>query len=91
LYGNYICIEHPHHNRLYEAKPQYQPKDAQERAAMDAFDDATLAYVNRWDKKLLSAPGGVRLVVVPGADHCLFISNEEDVLRELRAFLRGLH
>jgi len=52
----YICIQHPHHNQLYEAKPSYPPKNAQERAAIDAFDDATLAYVNRWNKNLLTVP-----------------------------------
>lgn len=91
LYGNYICIEHPHHNPQIQTKPANEPKDAQERAAKEAFDDATLVYVNRWNKNLLSAPGGVRLVDLPGADHYLFISNEEDVLSELRSFLAGLN
>jgi len=90
LYGNYRCVEHPHHNPLYQAQPQYKPKSKQERAAIDAFEDATLAYVNRWNKNLLTAPGGVRLVVLPGADHYLFVSHEEDVLRELRSFLARL-
>jgi hypothetical protein len=58
---------------------------------MKAFGDATLVYVNRWNKNLLTAPGGVRLVDLPGADHYLFISNEEDVLSEMRAFLAHLH
>ena len=72
-------------------KPQYQPKDAQESAAVQAFDDATVAYVNRWKKNLQNAPGGVRIVNLPGANHYLFISNEADVLRELRTFMAGLH
>jgi hypothetical protein len=83
-------IKHPHHNPLYKAKTPSEPKNAQERAAIDAFDDATLAYVNRWNKILLTAPGGVRLVDIPGADHYSFISNEEDVLKELRIFLKRL-
>jgi non-heme chloroperoxidase len=89
--GPYTCIQKPHHNPLYEAKPPYEPKNAQERAAINAFDDATLAYVNRWNKNLLAAPAGVRLVDIPGADHYLFISNEEDVQSELAAFLKRLH
>jgi non-heme chloroperoxidase len=88
--GPYDCIERPHHNPLYNAKTPSEPQNAQERAAIDAFDDATLAYVNRWNKNLLTAPGGVRLVDLPGADHYTFISNEEDVLNELRAFLKRL-
>jgi len=89
--GPYICTQNPHHNPLYKAKAPYAPKDAQECVAIDAFDDATLAYANRWNKNLLAAPGGVRLVDIPGADHYAFISNEEDVLNELRAFLKRLH
>ena len=87
----YTCIHYPHHNQLYQAKPPYPPKNEQERAAIDAFDDATLAYVNRWNKNLLTAPGGVRLVDIPGADHYIFISNRQDVNSELKAFLNQLH
>ncbi|MGD1158519.1 MAG: alpha/beta hydrolase [Terriglobia bacterium] len=71
-------------------KPRYQPKDAQERAAIEAFDAATAAYVNRWKKNLQNAPGGVRIVNLPGANHYLFISNEADVLREMRVILATL-
>jgi pimeloyl-ACP methyl ester carboxylesterase len=73
-----------------KGEPKYQPKDPQERVAIDAFDAATAAYVNRWKKNLQSAPGGVRIVDLPGANHYLFISHEADVLRELRAFLASL-
>jgi len=88
--GPYVCIRQTHHTPLYKAKTPSEPKNAQERAAIDAFDDATLAYVNRWNKTLRTAPGGVRLVDIPGADHYAFISNEEDVLNELRFFLKRL-
>lgn len=83
-HGNYACIEHP------RQKPEYQPKDAQERAAKEAFDAATSAYVNRWKKNLQNAAAGVRTVDLPGANHYLFISNEADVLSELRAFMARL-
>jgi hypothetical protein len=33
----------------------------------------------------------VRIVNLPGANHYLVISNEADVLRELRTFMAGLH
>jgi non-heme chloroperoxidase len=71
-------------------KRRYEPKDAQERAAIENFDAATAAYVNRWRKNLQSAPGGVRIVDLPGANHYVFLSNESDVLRELRSFVVGL-
>jgi len=83
--GDYTCIDHPRH------KVEYEPKNAQERSAKEAFDTATVAYVNRWKKNLQNAPGGVRIVDLPGANHYVFLSNEADVLREIRAFLTGLH
>jgi non-heme chloroperoxidase len=70
---------------------RYQPKDAQERAAIEEFDAATEVYVNRYKKNLLKAKGGVRIVDLPYADHYVFLSNEADVLREMRAFLAALH
>src|SRR6516164_5625647 len=35
--------------------------------------------LNSWRRALKRAPGGVRLVIIPGANHHLFISNEDDV------------
>ncbi|MBZ5507389.1 MAG: alpha/beta hydrolase [Acidobacteriia bacterium] len=68
----------------------YQPRNAQERAAIAEFDTATDAYVNRWKKNLQSAPGGVRVVNIPKANHYMFLSNPDDLLRELRTFIAGL-
>lgn len=70
---------------------KYQPKDEQERAAIAAFDAATAAYINRYRKNIQSAPTTVRIVDVPGANHYVFLSNEGDVLRELRNFLTAVH
>lgn len=69
---------------------RYQPKDAKERAAIEEFDAATEVYEVRNKNKLLNAKGGVRIVDLPQADHYLFLSNEADVLREMRAFIAGL-
>lgn len=66
---------------------RYQPKNAQERAAIEEFDAATEVYVDRYKKNLLKAKGGVRIVDLPQADHYIFLSNEADVLREMRAFI----
>jgi pimeloyl-ACP methyl ester carboxylesterase len=71
--------------------PKYQPKNTQESAAVQAFDDATAAYVNRWKRNMHSAPGGVRIVNLPGANHYLFISNEADVLKGLQTLIASLH
>ena len=90
LSAEYVCIKHPHRNADIRVRPDYTPKNAEERAALKAFNDATLAYVNRWNENLLRARGGVRLVDLPGADHYVFISNWEDVLNEMHAFLSRL-
>ncbi len=69
---------------------RYQPKDAQERAAIEEFDAATEVYDKRYKTNLLKAKGGVHIVDLHQADHYLFLSNEADVLREMRAFIAGL-
>ena len=69
---------------------RYQPKNAQERSATEEFDAATEVYVNRYKKNLLKAKGGVHIVDLPQSDHYVFLSNQADVLREMRAFLAAL-
>ena len=71
-------------------KPQYVPKDDQERAAIAEFDAATAVYIGRWKQNLQNAAAVVRIVDLPGANHYIFLSNQADVLRELHAFLEGL-
>ena len=65
----------------------YEPKNEQERAAMDESFKAVVGYIKRDAKKLQSEVPGARVIEMPGADHHVFLSNESDVLRELRRFL----
>ena len=69
----------------------YQPKDAEERAAVEAFTAATAAYVERWKKNLQSGVPEARFVDLPGAGHYVFLSREAEVLRGLQEFVAGLH
>jgi len=69
---------------------KYQPKSDAERASVKDFDVGTVVYVNRYKKNIANAPGGGRIVDLQNANHYVFISNEADVLREVRAFLTGL-
>lgn len=69
----------------------YQPKNEEQRAVIEVFNRATAAYVERWIKNLKSGVPGARLVDLPGAGHYVFLTREADVLRELRAFVAGLH
>ena len=62
-------------------------KDDAERAAADARDEATTgAQAKAFESGLPSA----RVVRLPHANHFIFISNEDDVLSEMNAFLGNL-
>jgi non-heme chloroperoxidase len=63
-------------------------KDDAARAAADAHDEATTgAQAKAFESGVPSA----RVVRLPHANHYVFLSNEADVLREMNAFLGGLH
>jgi pimeloyl-ACP methyl ester carboxylesterase len=62
---------------------------AAEDRAVEEFQAATMVYIKRYEKSLLAGVPGARIVEVPGANHYIFISNEADVVREIRAFVRG--
>ncbi len=70
--------------------PHHEPRDAQERAAIKAFEDATGVYTNRWKASLRRVPAGVRIVNLAGANHYVFLSNGSDVLNEIRRFVAHL-
>jgi hypothetical protein len=42
-------------------------------------------------QNVLTANAAVRVVEMPGANHYVFLSNEAEVLHELRAFMAVLH
>jgi pimeloyl-ACP methyl ester carboxylesterase len=69
---------------------EYQPKDAEERAAIEAFGAATAAYVERWKKNLLSGVPAARFIYLPGAGHFVFLTREAEVLRGLQEFVGTL-
>lgn len=66
------------------------PKDLQNRAAVEAFEAATMVYIKRYEKSLLTAVPGARIVELPGANHYVFLSNEADVLQEINSFIAHL-
>ena len=58
------------------------------RAAYEARDAAnTEAQAKAFEAGVKSA----RVVRIPHANHLIFLSNEEQVLREMRTFLASLH
>jgi pimeloyl-ACP methyl ester carboxylesterase len=62
--------------------------DIRQQAAASAAAEGPL--LERQLKVAEAGIPGARIVRLPGANHYVYLSNEADVLREMRAFVRGL-
>jgi non-heme chloroperoxidase len=69
------------------AKPGSDAADAKLQAARDA---ELLKDIEDQAKAFEAAAPNVRIVMLPGANHYIFRSNEADVLREMNAFITTL-
>jgi pimeloyl-ACP methyl ester carboxylesterase len=69
---------------------ELKDKDPEYRAAAEAEHSILMNYIGRYKRSLLSAVPSARVLEWPGASHYVFMAQEADVLRELRAFVRGL-
>ena len=69
----------------------YQFNTTDERAPIEQAFTAIVNYIREDERSIQKCPAGVRVVELPGSDHYVFLANEQDVRRELRAFLAGLH
>jgi non-heme chloroperoxidase len=69
-----------------EVAAEYDIRNEQERAALRQQYTAIRAMYTRWQQDLLAAIPTARIVELPGANLYMFLSNEADVLREIRAF-----
>jgi pimeloyl-ACP methyl ester carboxylesterase len=59
--------------------------------AAKAYSAALQVLTERQAKVFENGVPTARVVKLPGAHHYVYLSNEADVLREMRAFLAGLH
>lgn len=75
---------------FYAGEGPRQTPTPDERTVIDEDRRAAQAFKDRWLAELRGARGPVRIVDLPDAWHFVFISNEADVLREMRAFIAGL-
>jgi hypothetical protein len=66
---------------------KYQVTNAAERTIVEAVYGQYIGMARIRIDRINHAVGGARVVELWGADHFVFLSNEPDVLRELRAFL----
>lgn len=69
---------------------EYDIRNEQERAALRQEYESTNALYARWKHELLVAVPTVRVVDLVGANVYMFASNQDDVLREIRAFAATL-
>jgi pimeloyl-ACP methyl ester carboxylesterase len=69
-----------------EVAARFAIKDEQQRAALLQEHTATRALYVRWQRDLLAGVPTTRIVELPGASLYMFLSNEADVIREIRAF-----
>ena len=73
-----------------EVAADFVIRNEQERAALRQQYAATRALYVRWQQDLLAGVPSARIVELPGASLFMFLSNEADVLREIRAFAATL-
>jgi non-heme chloroperoxidase len=64
--------------------------DPAERTIVDAVYGLYIGMARIRIDRINHAAGGARVVELWGADHFVFLSNEEEVLRGIRAFIAGL-
>jgi len=64
--------------------------DRAERTTVEAAYGVYVGMARNRIKRIAAAAGGARTVDLWGANHLVFLSNETDVLREMRVFLAGL-
>jgi len=73
-----------------EVAAGYTIRNDQERAALRQYYAATRALYTRWQEDLLAGAPTARIVKLTGANLFMFLSNEADVLREIRGFATTL-
>ncbi|MEZ5353175.1 MAG: alpha/beta hydrolase [Bryobacteraceae bacterium] len=69
---------------------RWRDETAEYRAAAETEHTILLAFLARYRNSLLDAVPGARVLEWPGANHYVYLSNEADTLKELRAFIAAL-
>jgi pimeloyl-ACP methyl ester carboxylesterase len=75
---------------LEQALKDFPPKDSQERTALNQAYTAGRAMLSKWQRDLLAGVPTARIVELPGANLYMFVSNQADIIREVRAFAATL-
>jgi hypothetical protein len=61
------------------------------RMAANAYSTALVALTEKQAKAVENGLPMAHVNTLPSASHYVFLSNEADVLREMRSFFAGLH
>ena len=69
---------------------EYAPANDQQRAAVNQVYAAKRARLAKWQRDLRTGVPAARIVDLPGASLLMFLSNEADIIREVRAFAATL-
>ena len=75
---------------LEQALRDYPPENDQQRAALGQAYAARRGMLEKWQADLRAGVPDARIVELPNANLYMFLSNEADIVRELRAFAAGL-
>jgi non-heme chloroperoxidase len=75
---------------LEQALKDYPPANEQQRAAVNQGYANARQMVLKWQRDLLAGVPTARIVELPGTNLFMFLSNEGDVIREIRAFAATL-
>jgi non-heme chloroperoxidase len=65
--------------------------DASVLASANAYSVALATLTAKQEKAVKDVVPTAHVIELPDANHFVFLSNEADVLREIRAFVAGLH
>ena len=75
---------------MEQALKEYPPQNENERAALNRGYASARAMLTKWQRDLLAGVPTAKIVELHGASVNMFLSNEADVIRELRAFAATL-
>ena len=73
-----------------EQLQDYDVRNDQDRQALENLYSSDLKYLTQFIGDFQSSVPTARVIKMFGADHCIFISNQADVLFEMRSFMSRL-
>jgi pimeloyl-ACP methyl ester carboxylesterase len=72
----YLAGAAPRTTAGWQQSYHFEPKDAEQRRALQRIYDADRVYLNRYEGSMRAAKGPVRVVEVHGADHYMFLTTD---------------